>query len=69
MGKSFLVGCNEIPKFAGGLYWEGDDPDKRDFRLGYDSSAKYKKRMITEVVDAFYRKGFLKGGMVPVQKN
>lgn len=67
-GEVLSVGCNEIPKFYGGLYWEGDDPDKRDFRLGYDSSAKYKNRMISEVVDVFYRKGFLKGGHGPAAK-
>ena len=61
-GEVLAVGCNEIPKFGGGLYWEGDNPDKRDFRLGYDSSVKYRERMISEVVDAFYRNGFLKGG-------
>lgn len=67
-GEVLSVGCNEIPKFDGGLYWEGDDPDKRDFRLGYDSSAKYRKRMISEVVDAFYKKGFLRGGKSPSAK-
>ena len=64
-GEVLSVGCNEIPKFGGGLYWEGDNPDKRDFRLGYDSSVRYRKRMISEVVDAFYRKGFLLGGKGP----
>lgn len=41
-GEIIAVGCNEVPKAFGGQYWPGDDPDGRDFVLGYDSNIKYR---------------------------
>lgn len=37
-GDVIAVGCNEVPKAGGGLYWTGDVPDRRDHWLGYDPS-------------------------------
>lgn len=51
-GEIIAVGCNEVPKASGGQYWPGDDPDKRDFQLGYDSNAKYRDKALK---DAFQR--------------
>lgn len=38
-GSIISVGCNEVPKFGGGVYWEGDDPDHREFTRKHDSAA------------------------------
>ena len=38
-GSIISVGCNEVPKFGGGVYWEGDEPDHREFTRRYDSAA------------------------------
>lgn len=48
-GSLLAVGCNEVPKANGGLYWEGDVPDGRDFRKGSDKGAEHKRLMLAEV--------------------
>ncbi|WP_322001454.1 anti-phage dCTP deaminase [Marinobacter alexandrii] len=48
-GALLAVGCNEVPKANGGLYWEGDIPDGRDFRKGIDKGAEHKRLMLAEV--------------------
>lgn len=47
-GDVVAVGCNEVPKSGGGQYWEGDEPDRRDFRLGYDSNARSREEAFSE---------------------
>lgn len=32
-GAILSCGCNDTPKFGGGIYWEGDHPDHRDFQI------------------------------------
>jgi len=44
------LGCNEVPKFGGGTYWLDDDPDGRDFQLGYDSNARLRSDMIRDLL-------------------
>lgn len=48
-GDVLSTGTNEVPKALGGQYWEGDNPDKRDFRLKYDSNDKMRKALIGDV--------------------
>lgn len=50
-GDIIAVGTNEVPKAGGGLYWCGDIPDKRDFKMGYDTSETMKKDLLAEVLD------------------
>jgi deoxycytidylate deaminase len=49
-GNIIAVGCNEVPKPEGGMYWEGDSPDRRDFRLGYDSNSQMKDEIVAEML-------------------
>lgn len=49
-GDVIALGTNDIPKAYGGLYWCGDEGDKRDFQLGYDSNVKFKKEIVSEIV-------------------
>jgi deoxycytidylate deaminase len=53
-GEIIAVGCNEVPKADGGQYWIEDEPDARDFCLGYDSNVKYRNEALRE---AFERLG------------
>lgn len=53
-GEVVAVGCNDVPKAGGGLYWSDDDPDKREFHNGVDTSDEQKRTMISEAL------GFLK---------
>ncbi len=52
-GDILCLGCNDVPKYGGGQYWEGDDPDKRDFQLGADSNELQRRALITDVIEKF----------------
>jgi deoxycytidylate deaminase len=49
-GAVLAVGCNEVPKFGGGTYWEGDTDDAREASLGLDQNTRRKRLMVTDVV-------------------
>lgn len=51
-GALLAAGCNEVPKPGGGLYWEGDNPDRRDFALGSDPNALARRMIVSEVLEA-----------------
>jgi deoxycytidylate deaminase len=58
-GDIITIGTNEVPKAGGGLYWCDDDPDMRDFRLGYEISDKIKRRVLGDVISRLRDKGCL----------
>lgn len=58
-GDIVSVGCNDVPKVGGGLYWLNDDHDARDYRLGFDTSAKYKREMLSELIDKLNKADWL----------
>jgi deoxycytidylate deaminase len=49
-GQIVAVGCNEVPKAGGGLYWTGDPGDVRDFRLGKDINHELKDLVMREAI-------------------
>jgi deoxycytidylate deaminase len=49
-GEVLSVGTNEVPKFGGGEYWEGDNPDHRDHKRHEDSSEKMKDSILREIL-------------------
>ena len=49
-GEVLSIGCNEVPRSGGGQYWENDADDLRDYKLGYDPSAKIRNQMLAEVL-------------------
>ncbi|MCA9228008.1 MAG: hypothetical protein KDA47_20445, partial [Planctomycetales bacterium] len=49
-GDIISVGTNEVPRANGGLYWEGDSPDNRDFTLGRDSNDRFKEKLLGEIL-------------------
>jgi cytidine deaminase len=51
-GDLLSTGCNEVPKFGGGLYWGEDQPCERDVELGHDSNVAVKREIVE---DAFSR--------------
>lgn len=51
-GSVLATGCNDVPKPGGGLYWEGDSPDRRDFTLGSDPNAIARRLIVEEVLAA-----------------
>lgn len=50
-GDVLSVGCNEAPKAFGGLYWEGDDGDGRDFQRGRNDGNDQKRLIVAEIFD------------------
>ncbi len=49
-GDVIAFGCNEVPKAEGGAYWEGDQYDLRDFRLGHDPSVRVKQEILGDLL-------------------
>lgn len=50
-GTVLAVGCNEVPKSGGGLYWENSSGDKRDFVIGVEQGTTLKRAMLAEVIE------------------
>jgi deoxycytidylate deaminase len=50
-GDVIALGTNEVPRFRGGSYWEGEAPDKRDHVLGRDSSDEARENIVREVLE------------------
>jgi deoxycytidylate deaminase len=63
-GGVTALGCNEVPKVDGGLYWPGIN-DFRDHKIGFDSSAKAKNEMLNEIITNLFDEGFFDKTKVP----
>ena len=59
-GDLLAVGCNDVPKAGGDLYWPGDKGDARDFQRGMDAMADERLQVLGELLDRFKRHGLLK---------
>lgn len=49
-GEVLSTGTNDVPRPGGGIYWEGDADDARDFALGRNISKERRIRLAREVV-------------------
>lgn len=58
-GDIVATGCNEVPKFGGGLYWEGDEGIARDVEVGFDSNARIKTELVADAFQRMQRRGIL----------
>lgn len=58
-GDLISVGCNDVPKAGGGLYWTGDRPDNRDFVVGVDASNEQRQQLIVEFLGRLKENGLL----------
>ena len=61
-GDVVAVGANEVPKAGGGLYWEGDKGDRREFRLQRDTSDQRKRKIAQQVVQRLAKADLLIDG-------
>jgi deoxycytidylate deaminase len=50
-GELITQGCNEVPKAMGGTYWDSEEPDYRDIRLGYDPNDILKADILRDLLD------------------
>ncbi len=51
-GDVISVGVNDVPKFGGGLYWEGDDNDSRDHKEPWQRDSN--EEMIDKILQEIY---------------
>jgi deoxycytidylate deaminase len=58
-GSLLASGCNEVPRAGGGTYWEGDEPDYRDFRRGRDANVEQKLEALREMFSKLLDGGWL----------
>jgi len=58
-GELIALGCNDVPKAGGGLYWEGDEGDSRDHLRGYDFNDQIKSLFLRDVLARLQRSGWL----------
>lgn len=58
-GDILSTGCNEVPKFGGGVYWAEDPGCHRDFELGYDANVQIKTELVEDAVRTLRKKGWL----------
>ena len=58
-GDIVAIGCNEVPKPMGGLFWEGDSGDSRDFMVGYDAATKSRIELLTDVLNILRENSWL----------
>ncbi len=45
------IGCNDVPRSGGGLYWPDDEEDGRDFRKGNDPIHEQKEQILGELIE------------------
>jgi deoxycytidylate deaminase len=48
-GDVMSVGCNDVPRPGGGLYWPDAD-DRRDHKLGFDTNDKQRDKIVESLV-------------------
>ena len=58
-GELIALGCNDVPKAGGGLYWDGDEGDSRDHVRGYDSNDQMKMHFLRDVLTRIQKSGWL----------
>lgn len=54
-GDIVSTGCNEVPKFGGGLYWGEDEVRVRDYERGSDSNVDIKREIVEDAFDRLQR--------------
>lgn len=59
-GDVVATGCNEVPKFGGGLYWGEDKVRDRDFERGVDSNVVIKTELVEDAVRRLRINGWLR---------
>ena len=59
IGTPAVMGTNEVPRPGGGQYWEGDEPDFRDFQTGVDPNPLYTRRVVQELLERLGQQGWL----------
>jgi cytidine deaminase len=69
-GEVKVLGCNEVPSPSGGTYWEDDQGDSREFKVGLDTNEEFKHRLLSDVIKNFVRAGIMdkRFSMMPTRR-
>jgi cytidine deaminase len=63
-GDCVAVGTNEVPKYGGGEYWEGDQSDVRDHQRLYDSTTLLTQTLLADLLARLRAKRWLNDALV-----
>lgn len=58
-GELITQGCNEVPRAFGGTYWDQEEPDHRDVKIGYDPNDIHRKEVVRDFLERLQQGGFL----------
>jgi deoxycytidylate deaminase len=58
-GELIVQGCNEVPKAFGGAYWDSEQPDFRDVRLGNDPNTTEIREVLRDLFERLQTGGLL----------
>lgn len=61
-GDLISVGCNEVPKFGGGNYWDEDEEKNRDIDLGGEANKNEINRIIFDFLGVLEKQGLIADG-------
>lgn len=53
-GEVISTGCNDVARAGGGLYQQGDEPDHRDHKVGFDPSDSYRIETMQGFLEVFF---------------
>ncbi|HEY3572055.1 MAG TPA: deaminase [Thermoanaerobaculia bacterium] len=59
-GSVVAIGCNEVPRAFGGLYWPNDPQDRRDFQLRDYASLSMRQEVLGDMLKRLGDAGFLR---------
>ena len=62
-GDLLVQGCNEVPKAGGGYYWDGENPDHRDVRKGFDPNDRQKHELLRDIIERLREAGHLSAAL------
>lgn len=58
-GELITQGCNEAPKAFGGTYWDTEEPDFRDIKIGNDPNNSEKNHILRDIFERLFKEGLL----------
>ncbi len=58
-GELVSQGCNEVPKAFGGTYWDEEQPDHRDVKVGADPNDQRKEEVLRDLLERLNDAGLL----------
>ncbi|WP_052341587.1 deaminase [Salinarimonas rosea] len=56
-GEVKVLGTNEVPSPRGGTYWDGDEPESREYLRGADTNEEFKHKLLTDALHHLAKAG------------